>query len=611
MARKKRDDRHKSDGERERERIEANRVTANVAFAVCRISPWESRPVNLLLGPVIGQFELVTKPGSLFGAVSGYGAVDIPSGVIYLNPAAPGNITFDGWTHVLVHLAAHLGFGHHLIAADRAMAAAMEIAAESFARAIGIGAPPAAHPAPVSDDLGLLRTAEVLRERPFPSNAELTMAGHGLRDHSFAPDGPSFAAAFGQGLEAIIAARIDALRPTGAIERTGLAAEAKRHIMNHSPLLAALAGKATLITDPATVNGLGIAMGAANAWRGEIYLRLPPGATLREVVFIYAHELLHLGLRHGDRRGARDRLIWNYATDFVINGWLVAMGVGSMPRNGLLFDPKLSGLSAEAIYDLLISDRRRTRRLATLGGVGIGDIIDDGPGRIVRGDVTMLDDIWVRALRRGLDAHMRGMRGLLPAGLVEAIEALDVAPVPWDVQLAHWFEEFVREAVPVRTYARASRRQSASPDIPRPHWYTPERAIAQSTFGVVLDTSGSMDHKLLAKALGAISSYAGNRGVRRLRLVYCDAAPYDEGWIDPETLRRQTAVKGRGGTVLQEAIDMLDAVADFPDDAPVLVLTDGGFEADLRITRTHAFVIPKDASLPSRYIDGAPVFGVL
>jgi len=33
------------------------------------------------------------------------------------------------------------------------------------------------------------------------------------------------------------------------------------------------------------------------------------------------------------------------------------------------------------------------------------------------------------------------------------------------------------------------------------------------TFGVVLDTSGSMDRQILGKALGAISSYAQTRDV--------------------------------------------------------------------------------------------------
>ena len=44
------------------------------------------------------------------------------------------------------------------------------------------------------------------------------------------------------------------------------------------------------------------------------------------------------------------------------------------------------------------------------------------------------------------------------------------------------------------------------------------------TFGVILDTSGSMDTKLLGKALGAIASYSVARDVPFVRVVFCETA---------------------------------------------------------------------------------------
>ena len=78
-----------------------------------------------------------------------------------------------------------------------------------------------------------------------------------------------------------------------------------------------------------------------------------------------------------------------------------------------------------------------------------------------------------------------------------------------------------------RSYARASRRQSATPDIPRPGWHLPEELMQSRTFGVVLDSSGSMDRRLLGKALGAIASYAVTRDVQAVRVGgYADAGRY-------------------------------------------------------------------------------------
>jgi len=55
-------------------------------------------------------------------------------------------------------------------------------------------------------------------------------------------------------------------------------------------------------------------------------------------------------------------------------------------------------------------------------------------------------------------------------------------------------------------------------------------------FGVVLDTSGSMDRTLLGKALGAIASYSISRDVLAGRVVFCDARA-----TMPATLPRRTS----------------------------------------------------------------------
>ena len=41
-------------------------------------------------------------------------------------------------------------------------------------------------------------------------------------------------------------------------------------------------------------------------------------------------------------------------------------------------------------------------------------------------------------------------------------------PIPWDVTLAKWFDERFAPPELQRSYARPSRRQSATPEIARP-----------------------------------------------------------------------------------------------------------------------------------------------
>lgn len=65
-----------------------------------------------------------------------------------------------------------------------------------------------------------------------------------------------------------------------------------------------------------------------------------------------------------------------------------------------------------------------------------------------------------------------------------------------------------------------------------------------------------------------------------------------------EEIAGRVEVVSRGGTVLQPGIDLLESAKDFPKDGPVLIITDGYIERDLKITREYAFLIPEGHILP-------------
>jgi predicted metal-dependent peptidase len=200
---------------------------------------------------------------------------------------------------------------------------------------------------------------------------------------------------------------------------------------------------------------------------------------------------------------------------------------------------------------------------------------------------------------------------LLPGDLIEELDLTRVAQdrieIPeWKTDLAEWFAIQFLPKPPSRSYNRMSRRQASAPDIPMPG-----KAIVDyhsPTFGVVLDTSGSMSHDLLQKGLSAVVAYAERHGVAFVRLVMCDTRPYDEGFIPLATLKRPYHIMGRGGTVLQPSIELLQTAKDFPEDAPLLIVTDGQIDV-LTIKREHAFLLPSEASLPFEPV--GPVFRIL
>ena len=186
------------------------------------------------------------------------------------------------------------------------------------------------------------------------------------------------------------------------------------------------------------------------------------------------------------------------------------------------------------------------------------------------------------------------------AGLIEEIRALSMPPIPWDVELANWFDVHFAPLERYRSYARPSRRQASTPDIPRPRYQTMDILTKSRTFGVVIDTSGSMEPQLIGKALGAVASYAASHEVPFARVVFCDAQAYDAGYVSPEDIAGRVAVKGRGGTALQPGIDLLEQAQDFPKDGPILIITDGMIEERMSIRHEHAWLLPSGRWLPFR-----------
>ncbi|GGK75861.1 hypothetical protein Ppa06_32260 [Planomonospora parontospora subsp. parontospora] len=533
----------------------------------------------------------------------------------------------EEWAWVFAHLLLHLGFGHAdprsalpgdigertgdrwetAFLPDPAYRAACCLAVDRFLRTLKLGRCPEPLPAelPHEDETTL---SERWRRLGLPAEYEPTGPPDFVIGDEEAAKQMDFQRNFAIGVADTATAALDlagAPRSTGDRHVDGPWDAALRWFVSSYPLLGALAAGMKIVADVELARGWDISIAAVSAESAEIYVNPLVRMSVEEWRFVLAHEMLHAALHHGERVGGRDPYLWNVAADYVINGWLVEMAVGEMPE-GLLYDQSLAGLSAEAVYDRIAADLRRLRKLGTLRGRGLGDVLDrplphpGAPGRH-----TDLDEYYRNALCTGLAYHHNSGRGLLPSGLEQEIRALDQPPLPWDAALARWFDEHVPSADRRRSYARASRRQASSPDIPRPGWIRPEELVRRATFGVVLDTSGSMDTRLLGKALGSIASYATARDVPRARVVFCDAAAYDAGYLPVEEIANRVRVRGRGGTVLQPGVNLLERAEDFPPAGPILVITDGWCDV-LRIRREHAFLIPEGARLP--FAPRGPVF---
>ena len=549
-------------------------------------------------------------------------AVVFTNGELFVHPTR--RLEVEEWIYVFAHCLLHLGFGHGEHAEiDGAWNVAGDLAIGHFLDQVKIGRP---WPDLMLPEGYAGRDEQQLYRRFLHEGMPTDIANIGTgaprgRDlwRSAATQNPGWygnhppnwrdALAAGLRTAVVVAVEVAGGHATSLLDDTAklsLGNQARQWLMSHFPLLGALAAAFTLVEDPAMCQRMDIPIAAVSELMKEVYLN--PHAMLDEVEmrFVLAHELMHVGLRHDARRQGRDPFFWNVACDYVINAWLVEMGVGRMPQQNLLYDPQLKAESAEAVYDRIVTDRRRLRKMATMRGNGAGEVLDDrAPEWWQSGAGMDLDAFYRSAMSQGLVYAESSGRGTIPAGLAEEIRSLAQPPPPWDVQLARWFDMFFPPLEKHRSFAHPSRRQMATPDIPRPSLYALDEERQARTFGVLLDTSGSMDRLTLARALGAVASYALSHDVPAARVVFCDAVAYDAGFLPTELIAERVTLKGRGGTVLQPGIDLLQRVEDFSPDAPILIITDGQCDV-LTVRREHAYLIPQGATLP--FTPRGPVF---
>jgi predicted metal-dependent peptidase len=416
------------------------------------------------LSPMASQARLHEARAGNNCPPSGW-AVVASDGTIHLNPDRSG--TPGDWSWAIAHCLLHLGFGHLDEGGreersgkgeggfDLAWNLACCLTVNRFLEHLGSGLQLglAAETTPYGQLAETSRGEVFLARRLRELGTDLNLSGVGvggpdgdlLRTGPVMPVMPAVSPAvpLRNGWAELLAAGLarvagDAVDTAGGASRRRKTAwrQALDWFMANYPLIGAIADAFTLIDDADVCHAHGVRVAAVSPAAAELYVNPLYPLTDGERRFVIAHELLHAGLRHDTRAEWRDPWLWNVACDYVINGWLVEMGVGESPDSAL-YDRALRGMSAEEVYDRIVTDRR-LRKLATLRGVGLADVLPHplprGPADPVRG--VDLDEFYRRSLADGLGHHQARGRGTLPAGLVEEIRTLARPPVPWDVQLA-------------------------------------------------------------------------------------------------------------------------------------------------------------------------------
>lgn len=305
------------------------------------------------------------------------------------------------------------------------------------------------------------------------------------------------------------------------------------------------------------------------------------GMEVEEIMGVLAHEVLHIALEHGLRRGGRDPRLWNVACDYAINLILIECGF-KLPAGGL-YDKKYAGMSAEQIYALLEKQRQDDKGKGKPQS-GSGQSGDGKPGNGQSGGQGPSEDDLFGGLGQDLiepsfadpaeatklrdevrakivQATMMGrMAGNTPAGLLRAMDDLIYPPVPWQELLRPMMTQMVKSD---ENWSRRNRRFF---DVYLPNVQT----TRIGTVVVIGDTSGSITNDDLKVIGGSVVDIAEDVTPEKIHVLWADSCVAGEQEFDRgDTIELKP--KGGGGTDMRVP---LARAAELEPDA-VILITDG------------------------------------
>lgn len=283
------------------------------------------------------------------------------------------------------------------------------------------------------------------------------------------------------------------------------------------------------------------------------------------VLFVLAHEVMHVALEHGLRLRGRNHRLWNIACDFALN--LVLKDSGFTILDGALCDEKYRDMSADQIYDSLQQEADKRAK----SGKGAGDEFGDMPGVMGQdiqepgGPDGMTPEAMAKAQRSiqqrvAQAASIARMAGNLSGGLERLVNDILNPKIPWSDLLRDYIKRTNNED---ESWSRRNRRFN--------NMYLP--SLYSERMGPIieiLDTSGSISNDELSRYASEGAAIIEDVKPESIRLVWADTRVAGEQLFeDGEPVVPEP--KGGGGTDMRVPLKHVEQY----DPEIVVLFTDG------------------------------------
>lgn len=277
---------------------------------------------------------------------------------------------------------------------------------------------------------------------------------------------------------------------------------------------------------------------------------------LKRKTAVIAHELMHILLQHVERGEGKNRMIWNIATDSVIN-YRLGKAYGFDIPILVAVDEKES---AEEVYERL----KKENKTCTLS-FDI-DLVDRDEGDKMESEGTVIqkgtgefenDD--KRAMKIAEIVSVARQAGSGLGGLIQEIEQLLKPKLNWKSILKTVVLNEIRKNV-ITTYAKLNRRNG---DLPA------TKNVNKAKVWVLIDVSGSVWHEIV-EFVSELSGIIKNAS--EVELIY-----WDDGIQEWQKIKRMEQVnlkvRGGGGTVISAVLN--EVMKKMKRNDMMIVFTDG------------------------------------
>ena len=296
-----------------------------------------------------------------------------------------------------------------------------------------------------------------------------------------------------------------------------------------------------------------------------------------EKVFLVAHEVGHVLFKHDLRCGGRNRAVWAFAADYELNPMLMRMGL-QMPDGGL-YDRQYDGMSAEQIYEILITQYDQPPP------------DEDDPHFLPSPDNEVdrakqeyeIDNIILKSTIAAEQAGFCDFEDFPDAikGLIHSVRKPKLNPL-------RVLGNYINQSFGFQcyNYAKQHRKSTATHYMPA----RSKKSVKNLMF--FIDSSGSVSEEHFSTYVKAIELSHKRLKPKKATLVVFDTSIREEYDVTKLSNLKRIEMTGRGGTRIAPVIERIQQ--DKPDLA--LVFTDGYFRfpSDVRLKHTVWYINDHD-----------------